>query len=377
MLKLVLKPNGYDFSFVNEGGTTVDSGSNSCHGAPPVDTTPPDTSIASGPDGGRRERDVSYSFVSSEAGGSFRCRLDGPGGAIGNESSCTSPMTYTGLADGPYTFHVYARDAANNADPSAATRSFTVDTAAPDTSITSGPEGTTESTSAAFSFASTEAGSTFECRIDGGACAGCGSPATYEGLAEGGHTFETRATDALGNVDATPAARSFTVDPPEATVPDPVDDISLKHFRPAAYEIASGRVYRGRGARRRLFVDDGDRLEIAAAEKRSGRFVSSFESFMAIGRDARSSLRSMTLTYSGCTSARGAKVVLSVFNHRTDKWVKAFTCTGRRERSFDWDSSAFARDYFTRNGTLTLRVKGKHDAPFRTRTDLLELAASL
>ena len=27
VLKLVLKPNGYDWAFVNEGGTTVDSGS--------------------------------------------------------------------------------------------------------------------------------------------------------------------------------------------------------------------------------------------------------------------------------------------------------------------------------------------------------------
>ena len=48
----------------------------------------------------------------------------------------------------------------------------------PDTSITDGPSGTISATSASFLFAASEAGATFECRLDGGAWAGCGSPAS-------------------------------------------------------------------------------------------------------------------------------------------------------------------------------------------------------
>ena len=60
--------------------------------------------------------------------------------------SCTSPKSYTDLADGNYTFQVRATDAASNTDPTPATRSFTVDATAPKTTIDSGPTGTTADT---------------------------------------------------------------------------------------------------------------------------------------------------------------------------------------------------------------------------------------
>ena len=40
--------------------------------------------------------------------------------------ACTSPATFSGLAAGPHTFAVRAVDAAGNADPTPAIRSFTV-----------------------------------------------------------------------------------------------------------------------------------------------------------------------------------------------------------------------------------------------------------
>jgi predicted phage tail protein len=43
-------------------------------------------------------------------------------------SSCVSPKSYSGLANGSYTFSVRAIDAAGNTDTSPATRSFTVST---------------------------------------------------------------------------------------------------------------------------------------------------------------------------------------------------------------------------------------------------------
>jgi subtilisin-like proprotein convertase family protein len=86
------------------------------------------------------------------------------------------------------------------------------DTTAPDTTITSGPSGLTRSTSAAFGFSSSEAGSSFECKLDSGAFAACISPKSYTNLKNGRHVFRVRAIDAAGNVDPTPAVRAWTVD---------------------------------------------------------------------------------------------------------------------------------------------------------------------
>ena len=90
----------------------------------------------------------------------------------------------------------------------------------PQTTITGGPSGSTTNTNASLTFTSNEGSSTFQCRLDGAAFSACGSPATYQNLAFGAHTFQVRATDPSGNVDASPAVRSWTVvdgTPPTAT----------------------------------------------------------------------------------------------------------------------------------------------------------------
>ena len=94
-----------------------------------------------------------------------------------------------------------------------------------DTSITSGPSGFTASPSASFGFSSTREGSTFECSLDDAVFGPCTSPKDYAGLAGGSHTFRVRAIDAAGNADATPAARTWTVDTtkPTITITTPAD----------------------------------------------------------------------------------------------------------------------------------------------------------
>ncbi len=108
------------------------------------------------------------------------------------------------------------------------------DTTAPETQITSGPSGTTTTASAIFSFSS-EAGASFDCRLDGSSWAGCAAPLSYGSLVDGQHTFQVRAEDSAGNVDSTPASRTWTVDVPEdpsnppspPTPPPPTGDADL------------------------------------------------------------------------------------------------------------------------------------------------------
>ncbi len=86
------------------------------------------------------------------------------------------------------------------------------DTTPPETAISSGPSGAVSSTSVSFGFSSSESSSTFECRLDASSWAACSSPKAYSGLTDGSHTFNVRAKDAAGNIDASPASRTFTVD---------------------------------------------------------------------------------------------------------------------------------------------------------------------
>ncbi len=118
------------------------------------------------------------------------------------------------------------------------------DTTPPNTSITAGPSSTTTSTSARFSFTSTEGGSSFECRRNPtSSFRSCTSPQAYSGLAVGWHRFAVRATDAAGNVDRTPATRSWTVKStstsPPKTTPPPADCTSTVTSTSAAQSAVS------------------------------------------------------------------------------------------------------------------------------------------
>ena len=174
-----------------------------------VESKPPETTIASGPNGLTGDVSPSFAFVSNESGG-FECSLDeAPFGA------CESPHAYADLADGQHRFAVRAVDEGGAVDPTPDVREFTVDTTPPDTSIDAGPSGTIVSSAATFEFSGQPGADTagFECALDGGAFAPCSSAGKdYHHLPEGDHSFEVRARDAIGNTDPTPATREWTVD---------------------------------------------------------------------------------------------------------------------------------------------------------------------
>jgi hypothetical protein len=85
------------------------------------------------------------------------------------------------------------------------------DVAPPQTKITKGPKAKSKSRQAKFRFSSTEAGSTFQCKLDKKPFRSCRSPKKYKRLKPGRHVFKVRATDAAGNTDPTPAVKRFTV----------------------------------------------------------------------------------------------------------------------------------------------------------------------
>ena len=179
-----------------------------------VDTVAPVTTIDSQPPDRSPGASAAFGFHASESS-SFQCSMV----AVGNPdsfSTCTSVKTYSGLADGEYTFRVRATDQATNVG---AAESYTwevdnslVDTTPPQTTILAKPPDPSGSSTAGFTYESNEASSSFQCSLDGAAFTACPAAGiTYTDLLNGPHSFQVRATDSSSNVDPTPAGYSFSV----------------------------------------------------------------------------------------------------------------------------------------------------------------------
>lgn len=185
-----------------------------------VDTAAPTTTMSLQPAGATAATSASFAFTGADFGAGvtgFECQLD-----AGAWEVCTSPQTLTGLADGTRTFRVRALDGAGNSDPTPATSTWTVDTTAPSTVISTRPDAVSTQTTATFAFGGGDPGgsgvASYECKLGNGAWGACVSPASYPGLADGAHDFAVRAVDAAGNVDPTPSSYAWTLD---ATGPAP------------------------------------------------------------------------------------------------------------------------------------------------------------
>lgn len=184
-----------------------------------LDNSAPDTTITAGPASVTHSGSATFTFSGTDGSGSgiasYQAQIDS-----GGYATVTSPLVLGSLSAGAHTIEIRAVDAAGNVDPTPASYTWTIDTTAPDTLITFGPTTTTNSTSATFNFSGSDSSgsgvASYEVQLDGGGFAAATSPKSYTGLADGSHTFQVRAIDAAGNVDATPGSYTWTID---ATAP--------------------------------------------------------------------------------------------------------------------------------------------------------------
>ena len=141
--------------------------------------------------------------------GTYRTSTQG-GDATGGLTTSMLPA-FAGLAspNGTWTLRFTDHTAGEVGSVQAASLTITArDTIRPQTTFT---RIRTPGRRATFRFRSSEAGSTFFCKHGATPFRRCSSPKTLTGLALGRHTFQVRARDAAGNVDATPAKFSWRV----------------------------------------------------------------------------------------------------------------------------------------------------------------------
>ena len=155
--------------------------------------------------------------------------------AFSNTATCLSPLVDSGaeastgacgqFSDGTaYKWQYRLVDSAGAATSwtpfGASDPDFTVDTTPPVASLTSMPS-TISGPSAQFDFTGSDAGgvASFQCQLDEAGLTACTSPATFDSLADGSHTFEVVAIDTAGNVGS-PASFTWVVDatPPAAMI---------------------------------------------------------------------------------------------------------------------------------------------------------------
>lgn len=163
-----------------------------------VDTVTPVVAIEGGPEGLTNDPTPTFSFAANGAS-DYECWVDGAAPTACDTGSFTVGAA---LSEGEHAFHVRATDAAGNAGP-VASRAFTVDTVAPNATITKRPKPKLRlrrggRVRVAFEFTAPEAGSTFRCKLDGQPEGSCSSPKTYR-VGRGKHTFRVYAIDQAGN----------------------------------------------------------------------------------------------------------------------------------------------------------------------------------
>lgn len=196
-------------------GTIRDAAGNGLGGSVPIsgqaytfDTTAPTVAptITAGPSGLVNSTSATFAF-SGETGASFQCALE----STASPATCTSPTTYSGLAQGAHTFYVRQLDAAGNVGTVFASRSWSIDSIPPTApTLTLKPDDPNGDGIANFDWTDSDPSATsFNCSIENGQFTAC--PSTSDHLAhyivdvsnDGTHQFAVRAYDTAGNFGET------------------------------------------------------------------------------------------------------------------------------------------------------------------------------
>ncbi|WP_158625546.1 Ig-like domain-containing protein [Corallococcus carmarthensis] len=182
----------------------------------------------------------------AEAGSTVTVLVDGQ--AVGtpqaNAGGNWSFTPSTALSQGTHSVTARATDAAGNTSPDAPSRSFSVDSVAPDAPVVATPaNGAVVTTVNPVISGTAEAGSTVTVLVDGQAV---GTPQANAGgnwsftpataLSQGSHTVTARATDAVGTTSPDAPTRSFSVDSVAPAVPvvaTPANSAVVKTATPA------------------------------------------------------------------------------------------------------------------------------------------------
>lgn len=143
-------------------------------------------------------------------------------------------VTAAALPQGTYTAQAQQTDTAGNIGTSSA-NTFVIDTTSPPLpTITSSPVNPSNSPTATFAFGDSEAGVSFQCRIDALPFNACSSPTTFSALAAGAHTFQLRAQDTAGNMTSS-VSSNWTIDltAPTVTLSTPANGSATNTQTPA------------------------------------------------------------------------------------------------------------------------------------------------
>ncbi len=189
------------------GSNSVGAGLLDALGAVARVATPPTVSITQAPKTISRDARPAIAFTANRPV-SFSCSID-----RAQPQRCESPyVPAAALADGPHSFTVSGADIAGRVGTSSVT--FSVETRQPKTFFLKHPHKLIlthkRAVRASFRFGSNQSGVTFLCRVDRSPLRDCGRSFS-RAFTSGSHVVSVRASDAAGNVDATPAIFHFRV----------------------------------------------------------------------------------------------------------------------------------------------------------------------
>lgn len=168
----------------------------------------PDTYFTTRPPSRTNIREADFVIASDQSAETFECQLDD-----GDWITCSNHYHLFNLSAGEHTLKARAISSAGQ-DQTPISYTWTIDLTPPVTFLVASTD--EHSRTAQFTFTA-ELGAHFECRLDNEGWQECFSPQTYEDLGAGIHTFQVRAIDSVGNIEALPSAHwwAIEIDPPQ------------------------------------------------------------------------------------------------------------------------------------------------------------------